>query len=102
MTSSRDYWLQLFSNLVNASPVDTRNMVTHITMFESENEFVIEIAAPYASNPKSKKSSYNGKSDYAFAVNYTPSKSTYHWVEKQVKLTENIINGKSKYLGGGL
>lgn len=96
----RDYWQQLFANLVNASPVDTRNMQTHITLFESEDEYVIEISAPYASNPKSKKSSYNGKSDYAHAVNYTPNKSTYHWVENQVKLTEKIINGKSKYLGG--
>lgn len=42
----RDYWFQLFANLVNVSPVDTRNMQSHIVYYENANEFVIEVNAP--------------------------------------------------------
>jgi hypothetical protein len=91
----RDYWMMLFSNLVNASPVDTRNMVTHIRLFETPNTYEIMIEAPYSTNPKSKTTNYKGKSDYAEEVNYASKSPHQYWVEKQIKLTEKIIDGRS-------
>lgn len=100
MNSQRDYWMQLFANLVNASPKDTRNMVTHISLFETENEYVIEIAAPFATNPKSKQTSYNGMSDYAYLVN--AQKPHKGWIENQIRLTERIVNGSPMNRGNDL
>lgn len=98
MSVEKKYWMQLFANLVNASPVDTRNMVTHITMVELNDCYEITVAAPYATNPKIKKTTVNGFSDYALAVN--SRKPHKNWIEKQIQLTQKIVNGRDDYLGG--
>lgn len=101
MSLAKQYWEQLYSNLVNASPVDTRNMVTHITLYgmvETDTTYELLISAPYKTNPKMKnRTTVNGYSDYASAVN----NSGVHkgWIEEQMKLTENIINSYGRYLG---
>lgn len=101
MNTQRDYWMQLYTNLLNACPVDTRNMVTHITMYETNEFFFIEIAAPYATHPRSKGTiDANGFTDYALYVNEVPRPYRNHrgWVEREMKRTEMIMNGKDKYL----
>lgn len=92
------YYMQLFANLVNASPVDTRNMVTHIMMYETNNDFIIEINAPYSSNPKVAKESVNGKSDYAYEVNYGSKSPHQGWVEDQIDLTAKLVGARITYL----
>lgn len=96
----RNYWNQLFANLLNDSPVDTRNMQTHIVMFENADEFVIEVNAPYATNPKVNKESVNGMSDYAYYVNYANGSPHKNWIQNQIKQTARIINARITYLGG--
>lgn len=92
----RSYWMQLFGNLVNASPVDTRNMVTHINLYETEDTYEIEVAAPYATNPKSKKTiDKYGNTDYAYLVNTSGIHTG--WIERQMVLTENVLNSFAKY-----
>lgn len=100
----RLYWIQLHANLLNASPVDTRNMVTNIDLYESAENYVIEINAPFASNPKfmeknkNKGVTVNGKSDYAYDVNYAKRSPHLNWVERQIDLTAKIVNGRVIYL----
>ena len=96
----RNYWMQLFGNLLNASPVDTRNMQTHIVMFENADEFVIEVNAPYATNPKVNKEFVNGKSDYAYDVNYANRSPHKGWIQNQINQTARIFNARITYLGG--
>lgn len=94
----RLYWTQLFANIVNASPVDTRNMQTHIVMYENAENYVVEINAPFATNPKFKGDSQGGKSDYAYDVNYAQRSPHLNWVERQIDLTAKIVNGRVIYL----
>lgn len=123
----RDYWQQLFANLVNASPVDTRNMQSHIVLFENANEYVIEINAPLnerkelisdskkaknfifvfkKTNSRTKKApAIKGTrqgvlSDYAYDVNYANYSPHKGWVQDQIELTAKIVNGRVIYLGG--
>lgn len=96
----RDYWFQLFSNLVNVSPVDTRNMQTHIVMYENANEFVIEVNAPYATNPKVNKETVNGMSDYAYFVNNANKSPHKNWIQNQIIQTGRIFNARITFLGG--
>lgn len=96
----RAYWMQLFANLLNASPVDTRNMVTHIVMFENADEYVIEVNAPYATNPKVNKENVNGYSDYAYAVNYANRSPHKGWIQNQITHTARLIGARITYLGG--
>lgn len=93
----RDYWMQLYSNLLNRCPVDTRNMVSHIQMTETPETYEIIVAAPYATNPKSKTTmDKSGFTDYAYYVNNR--QPHLNWVEREMKRTERIMNGRSKYL----
>lgn len=94
----RKYWNQLFANLLNACPVDTRNMQTHIVMFENADEYVIEVNAPYATNPKVNKETINGYSDYAQAVNARGVHK--NWIQNQIKQTGRIINARITFLEG--
>lgn len=122
----RDYWNQLFSNLVNASPIDTHNMQSHIVLFENANEYVIEINAPLnerkelisdskkagrikyvkKTNSKTKKAPAIKEtrqgvlSDYAYDVNYANRSPHKGWVQDQIELTAKIVNGRVIYLGG--
>lgn len=122
----RDYWNQLFSNLVNASPVDTHNMQSHIVLFENANDYVIEINAPFnerkelisnlekagrikyvkKTNSKTKKAPAIKEtrqgvlSDYAYDVNYANRSPHKGWVQDQIELTAKIVNGRVIYLGG--
>ena len=101
MNVQRDYWMQLFSNLLNACPVDTRNMVTHIQMFETSDNFIIEIAAPYATNPRIQATTdARGFTDYAMYVNEVsrPYRDHRGWVEREMKRTQDIMNGRNQYL----
>lgn len=92
------YYMQLFANLVNASPVDTRNMVTHIVMYETATDYMIEVNAPFATNPKINKESVNGKSDYAYDVNYGSKSPHYNWIEDQIDLTGRLIGARVTFL----
>lgn len=94
----RRYYMQLLANLLNACPVDTRNMITHIVMYETADNYVIEINAPYSTNPKVNKSTINGKSDYAYDVNYANRSPHKNWVEDQIKLTERIVGARVIFL----
>lgn len=94
----RDYWMQLFANLLNACPVDTRNMQTHIVYYENANEFVIEVNAPYATNPKVNKETVNGYSDYAYVVNERGVHK--NWIQNQIIQTGRIFNARITFLGG--
>jgi hypothetical protein len=106
----RDYWMQLFANLLNACPVDTRNMKTHIVMFENPNEFVIEVNAPYVTNPKLQKkgiikNTVNKiklyfKGDYAYFVNYANKSPHQYWIQNQINQTARIFNARITFLGG--
>lgn len=96
----RNYWMQLHANLLNACPVDTRNMQTNIVMFENADEYVIEVNAPYMTNPKIAKETVNGKSDYAYDVNYAKRSPHKGWIKDQIKQTARIVNAKVTYLGG--
>lgn len=97
--SPRQFYFQLFSNLLNKCPKDTYNMVTHITMYESQDNYMIEIAAPYLSNPKTRKATINGYTDYAEAVNNSEfltnggKNPNYHWIEKTIERTIKVLNG---------
>lgn len=109
----RDYWNQLFANLLNACPIDTTNMQTHIVMFDNADEYIIEVNAPYSSYKKvvervidgkkqtktiTKPSVINGYSDYAQAVN---SRGVHkNWIQNQIKQTGRIINAKITFLEG--
>lgn len=92
--------MQLFSNLVNASPVDTRNMQTHIVMYEDADNFVIEVNAPFSTRPRSKTATINGKSDYAYDVNYSKKSPHKNWIQNQINQTARIVNARVTYLGG--
>lgn len=94
MDVQKEYWMQLFANLLNSCPVDTRNMITHISLYETPTEYGILVEAPYATNPKSKKKSYKGLHNYAGAVNYAKKSPHYHWIENQIEYTKQIMNGK--------
>ena len=124
----RDYWFQLFSNLVNVSPVDTSNMQTHIVYYENANEFVIEVNAPIKereelvanrkkdgkvpisrnrqngktkSAPKASESfSIENVTDYAYAVNYANKSPHQGWIQNQIKQTGRIFNARITFLGG--
>ncbi len=95
MSVQKDYWMQLYSNLLNACPVDTRNMVTHISLLETPTAYTITIEAPYKTNKKCKKTSYNGMHNYAGAVNYAGRSPHKYWVEKQIELTKRIMRGRN-------
>lgn len=124
----KDYWNQLFANLVNASPIDTHNMQTHIVLFENANEYVIEINAPFNERkelisdlkkagrikvnsvkktnsrtkkaPAIKETRQGVLSDYAYDVNYANRSPHKGWVQEQMELTAKIVNGRIVYLGG--
>lgn len=113
MDVQRDYWMQLFANLLKASPVDTRNMITHIKMYETPDAYGILIEAPYATNPKCQRkgqtsSTYKQKTgknsykstalhNYAGAVNYATKSPHRYWVENQIELTKQIMNGRDAF-----
>ena len=99
MSFERDYWMQLHANLINACPVDTRNMVTHIALYETPSAYEIVIAAPYALNPKVKKQPQNGVGNYAGAVNFANRSPHKGWVEREIDYTNKIMNARTKYLG---
>lgn len=90
----RDYWMSLWANLLNASPVDTGNMKAHILAYETENHFVIAITAPYITNPKVGVKEINGYTDYALEVN-TINKRHIGWVNKQIKQTASLMGFES-------
>ena len=43
----KGYWMQLFANLLNACPIDTTNMQTHIVYYEGTDSYMIEVNAPF-------------------------------------------------------
>lgn len=126
----RNYWMQLFGNLLNACPIDTHNMQTHIVYMENADEFVIEVNAPIKEreklienieksgtirvNKKPVKKNNNTKNapqvseprnvdnltDYAYDVNYANKSPHKGWIQNQIKQTARIFNAKITYLGG--
>ena len=80
----------LYTMLLANCPVDTRNMITHITIKYYEGYVIIEIAAP---------SKYG---DYAKHVNYNRKRSpkevrNYEWVERTIKQWAEITGGNIQY-----
>lgn len=110
MPIEQDFWMQLHANLLGACPVDTRNMITHIELYETPTAYEIMVAAPYVTNPKYQQAQQQkakaGKTpkkpklgNYAGAVNYALKSPHKNWIEKQIQQTINIMNGRSQYLG---
>lgn len=89
----RDYWMSLWTNLLNASPVDTGNMKAHILAYETENHFVIAVTAPYITNPKVKLKEIDGYTDYALAVNTKQPHAG--WVNTQIRQTASLMGFES-------
>lgn len=89
----RDYWMSLWANLLNASPVDTGNMKAHILAYETENHFVIAVTAPYITNPKVGVKEIDGYTDYALEVNTKQPHAG--WVNTQIKQTASLMGFES-------
>lgn len=125
----KGYWMQLFANLLNACPIDTTNMQTHIVYYEGTDSYMIEVNAPFNERQaliegmqkagnirynKTKKRNNNTNNapmpnapkpsgqvgDYAYDVNYASRSPHKNWIEDQINLTANIIGARVTYLGG--
>ncbi len=77
----------LFTKLLSRCPIDTGNMVSHITLFSDikNDQIVVTIAAPAK------------KGDYSKFVNYARKSPHRFWVENQIKSVENIVISNANY-----
>lgn len=87
----RDYYYVLYTTLLANCPVDTRNMVTHITLEDFGDYWKITISGPRADGY-----------DYAKAVNYNPQRTpkevrNYMWIERTIRQVSEVIGGSVAY-----
>ena len=85
-----DFIQVLYNKILASCPVDTRNMITHISFADYGSYAVITISAP---------SKYG---DYASYTNYNRQRGSkeiynYKWVERAIKEASAIYGGNIKY-----
>jgi hypothetical protein len=90
MDASRDFYYTLYKTLLANTPVDTGNMLSHITLEDYGEYWKITISGP------------KGNYDYAQDVNYNPQRTAkerknYKWVERTVRQVSETIAGSVKY-----
>lgn len=94
----RDFYYLLYMTLLATCPVDTRNMVSHITLEDAGDHWIITISGPAIDE--------SGKFfDYARAVNYglnaieqgrpmsTKESRNYKWIERAIKRASMLATG---------
>jgi hypothetical protein len=85
-----EFYAVLYAALLANCPVDTRNMVTHITLEDYGDHYKITISGPTADY------------DYAKAVNYNRQRGpkeirNYHWVERVLRQVSEVFGGNVEY-----
>lgn len=80
----------LYTMLLENCPVDTRNMISHITINYFDGYCEIKIEAP------------SNSGDYARYVNYNQQRSAkeiqnFKWVERTLEQWSNIVGGNIEY-----
>lgn len=90
----RDFYYVLYTTLLTLSPRDTGNMVSHITLTDMGDEWLIQISGPLTTA--------SGFYDYAKAVNYNPQRTAkeaknYKWVERAIQQASALFGSEVKY-----
>ena len=102
---SEQFYYTLYTALLARAPKDTRNMVTHITLEDFGDHWLIKISGPMSSY-RDKKTGKPRKSnlsyDYARDVNYNRQRSAkevrnYKWIEATIKQVAKVIGGNVIY-----
>lgn len=98
------FQMTLFNDLRAKVPIDTGNMLAHITHnMVSENEAIVTVSAPMSARngmvSKRTGKSVTSKSDYDYAkaVNYSSKSPHQFWVEHRIKNTANVIKSNVNY-----
>ena len=92
MAQERDYYYTLYQALKANTPIDTGNMLSHITLEDYGDYWKIIISGP------DERNNY----DYAYDVNYNRQRSAkeaknYKWVERTIRQVSEAIAGSVKY-----
>lgn len=90
----RDFYYVLYTLLLTLAPRDTGNMVTHITLTDTGENWLIEISGPLITE--------SGYYDYAKAVNYNPQRTpketkNYKWVERAIQQASALFGSEVNY-----
>jgi len=90
-----EFYYLLYTTLLANCPVDTKNMVTHITLEDAGDYWKISISGPSESEAR-------GYYDYAKAVNYNLQRTAkearnYEWIERTIKQVSEIVGGNIQY-----
>lgn len=90
----RDFYYVLFTTLIANCPVDTRNMVSNITLEDYGDYWLIKISGPSLTS--------KGFYDYAEAVNYNQQRTSkearnYMWVERVIQQVSHLFGGQVEY-----
>jgi len=85
-----EFYMLVYTTLLANCPVDSRNMVTHITLEDYGDHWKIVISGPRADY------------DYAKAVNYNRQRGpkevrNYHWVERTLRQISEVVGGNVQY-----
>jgi len=87
---AENFHFVLLQILLANCPVDTRNMVSNISLEDHGDYYTIQITA------------INNGYDYARAVNYNPQRTpkeikNFMWVERSIKQACEVIGSAMKY-----